>query len=79
MLEHAKELVSSPPSEDQRNQQVTSAEIFGGVGRALIQYSTTEDERNLIWDTMLLPFLGEAVVKMPTNLLGAYFGELELV
>jgi hypothetical protein len=79
LLEHAKELVSSPPSEDQRNQQVTSAEIFGGVGRALIQYSTTEDERNLIWDTMLLPFLGEAVVKMPTNLLGAYFGELELV
>lgn len=79
LLEHAKELVSAPPSEDQRNQQMTSAEIFGGVGRALIQYSTTEDERNLIWDTMLLPFLDEAVVKMPTNLLGAYFGELDLV
>jgi len=28
---------------------------------------------------MLLPFLDEAVVKMPTNLLGAYFGELDLV
>ncbi len=76
LLEHAKELVSSPPSEDQRNQQVTSAEIFGGVGRALIQYCTNEAERNVIWDTVLLPFLDEAVVKMPTNLLGAFFGEL---
>ncbi len=76
LLEHAIVLVSSPPSEDQRNQQVTSAEIFGGVGRALIQYSATEDERNFIWETMLLPFLDEAIVKMPTNLLGSFFGEL---
>ena len=76
LLEHAIKLVSSPPSEDQRNQQVTSAEIFGGVGRALIQYSATEDERDFIWETILLPFLEEAIVKMPTNLLGSFFGEL---
>ena len=72
LLEQARELVASPPSEDQRNQQVTSAEIFGGIARALIQYSNTEDERNEIWETMLLPSLDEAVVKMPTNILGAY-------
>ena len=72
LLEQARELVASPPSEDQRNQQVTSAEIFGGIARALIQYSNTEDERNEIWETMLLPYLDEAVVKMPTNILGAY-------
>mmetsp|Transcript_1479 Transcript_1479/g.3106 ORF Transcript_1479/g.3106 Transcript_1479/m.3106 type:complete len:2283 (+) Transcript_1479:251-7099(+) len=73
LLEQAKELVASPPSEDQRNQQVTSAEIFGGVTRALIQYSNTEDERIAIWEMVLLPFLDEAVVKMPTNILAAFF------
>lgn len=76
LLEQAKELVSSPPSEDQKNQQCTAAEIFGGVGRALMKYSNTQDERDIIWETILLPFLDEAVVKMPTNLLGAFHGEL---
>jgi len=73
LLKQAKELVASPPSEDQRNQQVTSAEIFGGCARALIQYSNTDDERNVIWETMLLPFLDEAVVKMPTDFLAAFY------
>lgn len=79
LLEQAKELVASPPSEDQRNQQCTSAEIFGGVSRALIQYSTTDEERSEIWEKMLLPFLDEAVVKMPVNLVGAFFGEFGVI
>jgi len=73
LLDQAKELVASPPSEDQRNQQVTSAEIFAGVSRALVQYSNTEDERNAIWETMLLPFLDDAIAKMPTDFLSAFF------
>lgn len=73
LLEQGKELVASPPSEDQRNQQVTSAEIFGGVSRAMIQYCNTEDERDVIWESMLLPFLDDAIVKCPTNLGGAFF------
>ncbi|KAL7542119.1 hypothetical protein ACHAXR_011996 [Thalassiosira sp. AJA248-18] len=73
LLEQAKELVASPPSEDQRNQHATSAEIFGGVSRALIQYSSTEDESGAIWEEMLLPFLDEAIVKVPTNMLSAFF------
>ena len=73
LLDQAKELVAAPPSEDQRNQHVTSAEIFGGVARALIRYSNTEEERDNIWDKMLLPFLDEAVVKVPTNMLSAFF------
>jgi len=73
LLGHARELVASPPSEDQRNQQVTSAEIWSGVSRALIQYSSSDEDRTEIWNTLLLPFLDEAVVKMPTNVLGAYY------
>ncbi|KAL7551909.1 hypothetical protein ACHAWF_015121 [Thalassiosira exigua] len=73
LLQQALELVAAPPSEDQRNQQATSAEIFGGVSRALIQYSKDEDERDNIWAKMLLPFLDEAVVKVPTNLTSAFF------
>ncbi|KAL9184901.1 hypothetical protein ACHAXT_002678 [Thalassiosira profunda] len=73
LIEQAKELVASPPSEDQRNEQCTAAEIFGGVARALIQYSHTEEEQNDLWEKVLLPFLGEAVAKVPTNLVGAFF------
>ena len=73
LLDQARELVASPPSEDQRNQHVTSAEIFSGCSRALIQYSNTDEERDAIWETILLPFLEEAVVKMPTNILGAFY------
>jgi len=76
LLQQGKDLVSSPPSEDQRNQLVTSAEIFGGVSRALVQYSKTDDERNDIWETMLLPFLDVAIVKMPTDFLNAFFDAL---
>jgi len=75
LLEFGKELAGAPPSEDQRNQQVTAAEIFGGVARALIRYSNTEEERNKIWKTVLLPFLDEAIVKMPPDgdLMPAFF------
>jgi len=73
LLAQAKELVASPPSEDQRNQQCTAAEIFGGVCRAMLLYSATPEDREIIWDTMLLPFLEEAVQKTPTYIMGAYF------
>ena len=72
LLNQAKELVAAGPSEDQRNQHVTSAEIFGGVARALIRYST-EEERDEVWETTLLPFLDDAILKMPTNLMSAFF------
>ena len=73
LLAQAKELVASPPSEDQRNQQCTAAEIFGGVCRAMLLYSTTPEEREIVWDSMLLPFLEDAFQKTPTYIIGAYF------
>jgi len=73
LLAQAKELVASPPSEDQRNQQCTAAEIFGGVCRAMLLYSSTPEDREIIWETLLLPFLEDAVQKTPTYIIGAYF------
>ncbi|KAL7471573.1 hypothetical protein ACHAXS_011864 [Conticribra weissflogii] len=73
LLNQAQELVASPPSEDQRNQQCTAAEIFSGVCRALIQYSKNTDEQREIWDSVLIPFLEEAVLKMPTYIMAAFF------
>ena len=73
LLDKARELVSSPPSEDQRNQQCTAAEIFAGCAKALLHYCISQDERDVIWETILLPFLEESVVKMPTNILGAFY------
>jgi hypothetical protein len=74
LLAHARELLSAPPSEDQRNQLVASAEIFGGVCRALLKYSSIDaSELTFVWDTMLLPFLNDAVPKMPTAFITAFF------
>lgn len=72
LLKHCGELVSAPPNEDQRNQLVACAEIFGGACRALLKYSTAL-EQSSIWDTLLLPCLDDAAQKMPTAFINALF------
>eukprot|EP00804_Cyclotella_cryptica_P029515 CCRYP_011313-RA/>CCRYP_011313-RA protein AED:0.03 eAED:0.02 QI:169/0.87/0.88/1/1/1/9/224/2315 len=72
LLAYAKELVASLPSEDQRNQLVASAEIFAGVCRAMLKYSSI-DEKASVWDILLLPFLDEAVPIMPNAFISAFF------
>lgn len=72
LLKHCRELVSAPPNEDQRNQLVASFEIFGGVCRALLKHNTSL-EQSSIWDNLLLPFLDEAVQKMPPTFITAFF------
>lgn len=76
LLEQAKVLVASPPSEDQMNQMCSSAEIFSGVARGVLQYSNSEDERNELWKAMLLPFLDFAIVNMPSDFLAAFLDAL---
>ena len=66
------ELAESPPSEDQRNQQVTSAELFGGVARGLMKVFPGI-ECGTIWDTILLPYLEEVISKIPISLAGAFY------
>ena len=69
----AKELACSPPSEDQRNELCTSAEIFAGVSRALLHYHHLDDsDVNSLWKDILLPFLDETMSKMPPYLVAAY-------
>jgi len=75
-LDFAKEMASAPPSEDQRNQQCTSAEIFGGVCRALLQISIGPEQRAELWKSVLLPFLEDVIPKIPISLAGAYFDSL---
>ena len=72
LLGFAREMAASPPSEDQRNQQCTSAEIFAGITRAFLQMLGDEDLGSL-WKTDLLPFLDDVVSKIPISLSGAYF------
>jgi hypothetical protein len=68
----AREMAASPPSEDQRNEQVTSAEIFAGITRAYLQMFEG-DELDNIWKEYLIPFLDDIVPKIPISLSGAYF------
>ncbi len=72
LLRFAREMAAAPPSEDQRNQQCTAAEIFAGISRAFLQMLSDEDLDNL-WTTDLLPFLDDVVSKIPISLSGAYF------
>jgi proteasome activator subunit 4 len=74
-LEEAKEMTAAPPNEDQRNQQVSSAEIFAGVCSyyMMAKYGSESSE---LWSQKLLPFLDEAMNKMPFSLSGAYVDAL---
>jgi len=74
-LSFSREMAASPPSEDQRNQQCTSAEIFAGVTRALLKIMDVE-ALNDIWKSDLIPFLAESIPKFPISLSGAYFDSI---
>jgi Proteasome-substrate-size regulator, mid region/Domain of unknown function (DUF3437) len=75
LLSFAVELAASPPSEDQRNQQCTSAEIFSGVCRAVLQLHQDDDTGD-IWSSIFLPYLDEVIPKIPVSFIGAYFDAL---
>jgi hypothetical protein len=72
LLDDAKLLAAAPPSEDQRNEHVTSAEIFAGITRAMLQLFLPENLGD-IWKALLLPFLEEVIHKIPVSITGAYF------
>jgi len=75
LLAFATQLASSPPSEDQRNQQCTSAEIFAGVCRALLKMYENDASIN-VWGDIFLPYLDDAIPKIPVSFIGAYFDSL---
>ena len=50
-------MAEAPPSEDQRNQQGTSAEVFAGVSRALMKLTPSQD-RAAVWENHLDSVLG---------------------
>lgn len=72
LLTLSKEMAEAPPSEDQRNLQCTTAEIYAGVGRAFLQLYS-EERLTPLWDSDLLPFLDDVIAKIPISLSGAYF------
>ena len=72
LLAFATKMAEAPPSEDQRNQQCTSAEIFAGVCHALMQL-TVSREQTAVWENTLIPFLKEVIPKIPISLSGAFF------
>mmetsp|Transcript_19652 Transcript_19652/g.55518 ORF Transcript_19652/g.55518 Transcript_19652/m.55518 type:complete len:2329 (-) Transcript_19652:33-7019(-) len=72
LMEYSKTLASAPPSEDQRNQQCTVAEIFAGICKSTLQHPDL-DQLNQIWSSDLLPFLDDVYPKIPTSLSGAFF------
>jgi len=76
LLPLSKELAMSPPSEDQRNQLCTSAEIFAGVCRVLLQVHCGDDELSTIWETVILCYLDDVIPKIPVSVMGAFFDAL---
>ena len=72
LLTYGRELVAALPNEDQRNKLVASAELFGGICRALLRYSSDLDHVS-IWNDLLIPFLDEAIQKMPNAFISVLF------
>lgn len=72
LLAFCKEMAASPPSEDQRNQQVTSAEIVSGITRGALLILSSENLSSF-WANDLLPYFDEVIPKIPISLSGAYF------
>lgn len=72
LLAFAVEMAEAPPSEDQRNQQGTSAEIFAGVCKALVKLTPSQNEAD-IWETALIPFLEDVIPKLPISMASAFF------
>jgi Domain of unknown function (DUF3437) len=71
LLAEAKTLAASPPNEDQRNQQVTSAELLGGVMRGFLRLFHPTDES--LFKSTFLPFLEDVIPKISISIAGAYF------
>mmetsp|Transcript_5490 Transcript_5490/g.15486 ORF Transcript_5490/g.15486 Transcript_5490/m.15486 type:complete len:2289 (+) Transcript_5490:225-7091(+) len=69
LLGLCKEMLSAPPNEDQKNQQVTSAEIFAGACRF---YVTSGMAREELWAKTIIPFFDDAMGKLPFALTSAY-------
>ena len=69
LLSLCRELFSAPPNEDQKNQQVTSAEIFAGICRYYVKSGLISED---LWKNKLLPHFDDAIQKLPFTLTSAY-------
>lgn len=78
-LMQAKQLASAAPSEDQRNELCTSAEIFGGIAHGLLSAASTDAEIVNMWTSTLLPCFGELMDKIPSSALAAYSDALRFI
>ena len=74
LLEYAKDMFNSPPSEDQRNQQITAAEIFGGICGSF--FRQPDHTYSFQWCDFLQPHLDDGIGKIAFSLSGAYFDSL---
>lgn len=68
------EMASAPPSEDQRNQQISSAELIAGIFASFLRKS--KGSYTFGWDDTLLPLFEEVVTKVPFSLTSAFFDTL---
>jgi len=71
-LKYAVRLASSPPSEDQRNEICTSAEIFAGISIALLSKTVSNEEISDVWNSLLLPFFNDVMDVIPISALASY-------
>lgn len=75
LLSIAKSLASSLPSEDQRNQLCTSAEIFAGVFVGIMHEEELETMISLCEDS-IFPFMDIVIEMIPSSTLGAFLDAL---
>lgn len=74
LLTTCAEMAAAAPSEDQRNEQIASAEIFAGVFGYTLRHGSADIQQS--WPSILVPHIESVVSKVPFSMTSAYFDAL---
>lgn len=73
------DLVSAAPSEDQKNQIYTAAELFAGVSHGLLVTQPRYNTCDSYWNENVLPFFEKIIKKVPSSFLNVYSDALRFI
>jgi proteasome activator subunit 4 len=73
------DLVSEAPSEDQKNQIFTAAEIFAGISHGLLSMQPRYNICDSYWKDIVLPFFEKIIGKIPSSFLSVYSDALRFM
>ena len=75
----AMNLTSGSPSEDQKNQMYTAAEIFAGISHGLLSQQPRNMTCDSFWNVIVLPIFESILSKVPSHFVNVYSDALRFI